>query len=386
MLSSLHFNRWPLACAAAAVALVLGVPGRASAESDHCDLVPQMVTYWTDTPQANSLRCDWEDPTTHLTCDPVTTDCFKAGFTPTCSASGWLWKNAAVGSTTGKLPLVIVIHGSGGTPSDNYFCPEIHRFVDNGYLVFMPYMRGDQDTTGCGQPTIGQCVDPSGIGFRNTGKVRQDYIDETGGPNATADTKASLNIDYLLKESRGEIKDALSFISAAHVNGPFSPLLVDPAKIALMGHSFGGSHVVIAASLADLSPMPAATVDLSGGVLSWAGSQNWQLEMMPFAMAHQMPIYMQQSTLEYALTQSNNSPTQIVDPTVKNFLAAQGVATATNDAQMAVWSSDHDSVCDGKATPGEIAHCYHSRFLLNSTEVDRWWPTALNFLVRHGVK
>jgi hypothetical protein len=162
-------------------------------------------------------------------------------------------------------------------------------------------------------------------------------------------------------------------------DGDGSKPLVDPEKVAIMGHSCGGAVVTIADSQS-LSPLPAAAIDLSGGVLSWAGSIFWALNLDAYASQHQMPLYLQQTM--------NESPTGIVDSTLLPFLSANG--SGTGGAQMSIWTNANNvdptvqASCDDNGYP--TSQCRHIWFLQGPSQVDRWWGTALNFLTRHGVK
>ena len=200
----------------------------------------------------------------------------------------------------GNFPAVIHIHGHGQSPSEA--CEMIERYTLRGYILFTPLLRGVHDDQ---------------YAFTNTGLYIDDYLDSIGG--TVNDT-----IDYLHQEI-AEVRAALTYLTMFSIGGIKQ---VDPARIALTGHSFGGSLVTFAAA-ANLSPRPAATVDLSGGVLSWGGSTAWKTAYQAEAALHQMPIRFQQVINE-------SSALVKTDPTIVPITAANG--SGTGEAEAAIYS------------------------------------------------
>jgi len=234
---------------------------------------------------------------------------------------------------------VIHVHGHGQSPREA--CEMIKQYTLRGYIVFTPLLRGVHDDQ---------------YAFTNTGLNIDDYLDSIGGSTAND------SIDYLHQEI-AEVRAALTYLTTFSVGGVKQ---VDPARIALTGHSFGGSLVIFAAA-ANLSPRPAATVDLSGAVLSWGGSPAWKTAYQAEAALHQMPIRFQQTVNE-------SSALIKTDPTTVPFMAANG--SGTGEAEMAIYSE----------VPGAINNQdAHIKFLLNPTQVERWMPAVLAFIQRHGV-
>jgi dienelactone hydrolase len=311
------------------------------------DRTPQPIVYWsTTTPDPNDPRCTWTNGDA------------------ACMLSGWLWKQAATSASVGNLPLVVVIHGSGAKQSSMYFCEQVKRLVDAGYVVFMPYMRGVGDVGGT----------PGGS-WTNTGTYLQDWVD--GQSPATPAKSVDLTFEAMTSEADGEIQSALTAMVAER-SGDNSKPLVDPTKIALMGHSYGGLLVTVAASRS-LVPLPQATIDMSGGVLSWASSPEYAVDMKSYAPLHKMPLYVHQLM--------NESPTETADSTTSTFLDAN--SGGTGDVQMAVFSDaevtpDFQAQCDMRSL--DKYTCHHGFFQSYPAQVDRWWPAAFDFLTRHGVE
>jgi dienelactone hydrolase len=249
-----------------------------------------------------------------------------------CSLQGWLYMPAAPPTGSGKFPAVVHIHGHGQSPGEA--CAQIKYYTDLGYIVFAPMLRGAHDKNNT---------------FSNTGL----YIDDYG-------SSASDQIDYLHQEI-AEVQAALTYLTTFSVGG-VKP--VDPAKIALTGHSFGGSLVIFAAA-ANLNPRPAATVDLSGATLSWGGSPAWKTAYLSAAPLHQMPIRFQQTINE------TSAPVK-TDPATVPFMAAIG----SGEAEMAIYSAVIGATDISDA---------HSQFMSSPDQVARWVPAVVGFIKNHGV-
>ena len=312
------------------------------ANASSCSLAypADAIEYWSKTnPVANSTRCDW------------------SGSTPSCHWYGWLWKGpAATSASTGNLPLVIYVHGSGQTKSRSSICEIVNYLVPKGYAVFMPYMRGVDDTSSNG----------TGHGFHNTGK----YIEDYAGSN-TLNT-----LSYMEWEAEDEVQFALDKVTSL-MSGDGTKKLINPNKIALWGHSYGGAVVNIATGNG-LSPQPAVTIDLSGAVMSWGSSSYWETYMDSYASTAKNPIYYQQTL--------NESPSFSIESTSSPFRQANGTGLG---AEMAVFASiapdsDTQTSCNAQGYPQY--QCNHIAFVGDHDSVMHWIGTALDFMTRHGVK
>lgn len=337
-----------LLTAAALGALSLLHPGQAAASSCTLAYSADAIEYWTKTnPVANSDRCDWHNGT------------------PSCHWYGWLWKSAATTASTGNLPAVVFVHGSGQTISRGQLCEVVNKLVPLGYVVFMPYMRGVDDVSSAG----------TNHGFHNTGIYIEDHVTLDVGPNPTNDQAAFSTLGFMEDEASAEVQFALDKLTQLR-SGDNSKPLINAARIALWGHSYGGAVSVIATG-AGLTPQPAATVDLSGAVLSWASSLFWPITIDSYAGVHKNPLYLQQV--------SNESPTNIKDSTLLPFEAADGTG---GGAQMSIFAritpdADTQAGCDAKNY--SAAHCVHVAFMTDHDSVGHWIDTAIDFMSRHGV-
>ena len=331
----------------ALTAVLVGLLACSSPASAACGLTSATYTYWPPS------------PSTFLPNDPR---CSLGGY---CNQEGVLYTPS--GPSSG-LPVLIYIHGSGKQHNSSDMCAMISYFVDRHYVVFHPYLRGVGNTAGT---------------ISSTGTYIGDWVDENSflcGPFQTAaDCNAWLNVLYMRQEV-ADVREMVKFLG--RLRNAEGLKLIDPSKIALSGHSFGGALVTLASSMwpnADIRP--AVTIDMSGGVLSWHSSWIWPDALNSAAGAHQMPIFMFQTT--------NESPAfvlsadQAIQSTVQPFLHADG--HGTGEAEMVVFSKVKGLEPTCVMNQGET-ECAHLQFVQDAVQVNRWAPQVRDFMRRHGVK
>jgi dienelactone hydrolase len=163
---------------------------------------------------------------------------------------------------------------------------------------------------------------------------------------------------------------------------PAGTVLVDPSKIALAGHSYGGALVLVSLTKT-LAVPPAVTIDMSGGVLSWAGGVTppattaWQDDLPPAAAQHTMPLYVHMTSTE---SSSGHDPADDV------FDYADGAAT---DVEAHTYSGSviPSGFSAQKCPPASVGplKCAHLYFLESQAEAQRWLPPMFAFMARHGV-
>ena len=263
-----------------------------------------------------------------------------------CHLSGWLY---TPGGAVGKRPTIVHQHGSGQTPAEA--CRYIKYFLARDFVVFTPLLRGTSDSNGA---------------FSNSGMFMDDYktmrsnqwlAAHPGQTTVPSDVKEGFEIDYL-EEEVAETRAALKYVDTL--------ANVDEARIAITGHSFGGSQTMFASNEV-LSPQPVVAVNLSGGVLSWS-QDPWEARLTAAAPLHRIPILFLQTV--------NEGPASApIDPMVKLFTAAQGAGKP--EAVVSIFS-----LVEG-ATQGQDAH---TQFFKNNDQVNRWAPVVAEFLARYGLE
>jgi hypothetical protein len=331
------------------VACCVLVAGLQVADASPCTLAypSEAIEYWhPKVPPNDAFHCDAMKPGTW-----------------DCHWSGWLFKSAATTPSTGNLPFVMLVHGSGQQKNRIAYCEIVNTLVAKGFIVFMPFMRGVDDIS----------VTGLGRGFTNTGLYIEDYAAQGSG------TAVQNTLDMMELQASEELRYALSTVVVLKSGDGTKPL-VDPTRIALWGHSYGASTALIATG-AGLSPQPAATISLSGAVMSWPGDATWKTVLDSYANTAKNPIYYQQ-----VLNESSAFPYS-TDSTMSPFLKT---SYTTMDAQMSVFTPitpdpDTQAACNASGTTPQY-QCVHNAFVMDHDSVLHWIGTALDFMGRHGVK
>jgi dienelactone hydrolase len=165
--------------------------------------------------------------------------------------------------TKGTFPIIIYSHGSGSVEQKELdadsFCEPAKYFVDNGYVVFLPFRRGqgDKKHTSSG-PSIAKSLTALGLS-----KPAEDV---STGKEMYWFYKASL-----LREETSDLVEAIDWVrDPAQLNAQMPVgIRVDSKKLALMGHSYG-AQVTLFANEADHGQQCA--VAFSAGGESWAAN------------------------------------------------------------------------------------------------------------------
>jgi dienelactone hydrolase len=322
--------------------------------------------------------------------------CTNSLFGWLCHLSGWLY--TPTGTSGRDLPALIFIHGSGGSYADGESqsqkseCEMIDYFVSRGYVVWAPLMRGVADGTGGATPGI---TNSTSAGFANTGVQVADWSAAESTPGSanystytaslaawgisspTADDYTALTTLEYMDEEVDDIQLALTYLvdlPALSRTGK----LVDPDKIAMSGHSYGGATIVLASSHA-LTPLPKATVNMSGGVMSWTSSDIWKKVLKYYAAQHKEALM--------SRLNDDESSTQDFTPGEAIYNAANG--SGTGAAKLRKYSSDTDldNACPPSSytTFAEMIQCYHTHFQIDASQVLRWAPDVESFLINQGV-
>jgi dienelactone hydrolase len=271
------------------------------------------------------------------------TQCNASG---NCDLKGWLYYPKQ-DSIKGR-PAIVFNHGHDqhrGEP-----CAIANFFTAFGYVVFAPVRRGH-----------------TGNGFTNTGK----YIDTIASEPPFSHYSLDQGQVYALEDQVQEVREALAYLRMLP--------MVDPERIALMGHSFGGSLTLFAAAHS-LSPMPRAAIDVSGAALEWDDNYWFRHELPNFVLAHKMPIFFLQPSNEISL-----APSIVLTP----LAAGDGRSKGASGGPVLPYGNE----CRVSPSPDQcvngqdrlINHEVHSRFVTDDYYVGIWGPMVRGFLQNNGV-
>jgi len=180
---------------------------------------------------------------------------------------GLLWKPAG----RGPFPAVLFNHGSGGETADETARMPIQEaaaqlaplFVRRGYVFFYPFRRGQGPSAGAA-PFM---QDRLAAAERAHGRAARQQLQDT----------------LMETEQLEDVLAALGFLRAVPD--------VDPSRLAVMGHSFGGQLTLLAAAR-DGTVRAAVTFAAAAG--SWSRSERVRRDLRESVQRARCPIMLVQ--------------------------------------------------------------------------------------------
>jgi dienelactone hydrolase len=285
---------------------------------------------------------------------------------------GWIYFKE--GEANKDKPVIVYNHGHNDTRSEP--CALAKYFVDKGFVVFAPLRRGHSAQTSS---------KPGWQKITSTGVFTDDYVDRCviGGncscnvcgisiPNSTC-TSDRYEVDYI-RQQVSDVRQQIRYIkdhAAINADGnSTNGKLVDPNRIAVLGHSYGGSLTIFAnAELDDQN----VAVSVSGAELSWGDSAPaWETELSCAMENQKRPIY---------FLQPKNGRT--LAPMKTLF----GIAISRKyRSQAAVFPSASWNPLKIDEETGELEPEYkqaHENFISKSEEVEGWGKSVKEFINRY---
>jgi len=276
--------------------------------------------------------------------------------------SGWLYYPADL--VVKDSPVLIYNHGSGrelGEP-----CAIAKYFVKHGFVVLVPLRRGHSARTPERIPSNWKRIESTGV-------YTDDYAaDCKANRNCPACTKDScpdglIEIDYI-RQQVADVADQISYMKARPAIGKNATgKLADPKRIAIAGHSYGGSLMVFAnAELKEHS----VAIDISGAEVSWERNPHWKTVLSAIMnSAQQLPIYFLQPANARSL-----GPTEVLSAiAVSRKYPAQ--------AKIFPAAPCFKNPCD--TSEESEARQAHMTFVRRREQVELWAPSVIEFINRY---
>jgi len=153
--------------------------------------------------------------------------------------------------------------------------------------------------------------------------------------------------------------------------------LADPRRVAILGHSYGGSAIVFAN---EHEMGQNVAIDVCGGEKSWGGNNPfWKSDLSDAMKDQQRPIYM---------LQPKNARTLEPSKTLFGIATVQKYRSEASIFPEAPWDpvcADKDASCwdsEKKRVKPEWEQA-HSTFIGQDSEVGKWGCSAIEFVNRH---
>jgi pimeloyl-ACP methyl ester carboxylesterase len=312
-------------------------PAARALDDSHCDAGPHgdVRTY---------LRVDGADPD-----DP------RADANGRIRLRGWLYIPNGT-PPAGGFPVIVFNHGSEEAPRPK--CVFADDFVhEQRYALFVPVRRGHEGSTG--------------MYFEDYADREADEACSVLPAGCTASQRREFEqiatVEYL-RDQRRDVADAIQFVKG-------EPGL-DPHRIGVMGHSFGGIVSLFFNMLSGDDTR--AIVDISAGAQSWQGNAYLREQLVAAVGAAQRPIF---------FLQPKNDVSTLPTADLSNVAAHRNMRW-----QAAIFADVPDALiepCEEDPADPEEDSCAdkaHARFVTDATQVAKWSPAVVDFLRRMGVK
>lgn len=296
---------------------------------------------------------------------------------------GWLYYKRAADGTVKDSKVVIFNHGSERERPEP--CTTAKNFVNAGYVFFAPLRRGHVAAVP-DEPPAGW------LPLTSTGVYLSDYQTKcmrTASQSAGADLphlfcssafcrpevpctdpnkNNAVEVDYLYRQ-RTDIRQQIEYIKELPAIGT-SGKLANPRRIAIMGHSFGGSAVVLANQF-DYGQNVA--IAISAAEKSWRPENPfWERDLRNAMEDQARPIYFLAPKNGRSIEPVKTLFGIAVDREYRSQAAIFGYAPCKDEYLRP------DGSCD--TSEEERWEQAHETFL---GQVDIWGPSVRNFIFRN---
>jgi hypothetical protein len=309
--------------------------------------------------------------------DPL---CDGLGDEQRCNLKGILYvpKNAK------NVPAVVVNNGGGERiRSENGFCNVVEYFNKHGFVVFEPRRRGVI------QEEVNKDLDPAEhFQFENTGKLRSDVVDEAKEaldstvpmalpiesfpylftchllPDGIHEPDFDCLSGELLRAEATEVGAAIRWLK--NRNATDGTRLVDPDKVAIIGHSAGGQVVLHAGADLTGRERPQAVISISPHEKGWSHNEYNQ---------GQLKTSVENAKVPFTIFRPANAP-NLNSTRVLGRVAADHRKKFVTEVFLPMTIPPDEDDPDGWV---------HSHFVSELETVYQWAPVARHFMAIFGV-
>lgn len=232
-------------------------------------------------------------------------------------------------------------------------------FTDRGFAFFVPHRRGHELSTGV-------------LWSDYLDQVCQRTAQEPFGTCGRVNNNEKL-LDYLADQTF-EVARAMEFL--LWIKNAAGDRVVNPNKVALMGHSFGGMVTIF--NNAVMTDHRAA-VNIAGASESW--------DYFDEDDGVNTPDNSQSIRILKSAVRSANKPIFSFEP--KNDVSLRPIAVFADVAIADFQRHQATIYAPVPPDPGEDridSETAHGRFVLYASQIEKWGPAVLEFLSRFGVK
>jgi hypothetical protein len=264
----------------------------------------------------------------------------------------YLPNQSKIADSPRNLPLIVFNHGSGQPV--NEACEMATYFSDRGFAFFIPHRRGHGLSTGVYYNDYLDlvCLRSDENKFGVCGKILVD----------------TLMLTYLQDETF-EIAQAISYLSS--LRNSDHKAIINPNKVAIMGHSFGG---IVTLFNNKLLTNHNAAVDIAGASESWDYFDDEDGDDTP----DNSPSI---TTLKNAV-RGAQKPIFFLEPkndvSIRPTVVLSSVAGNNSERYQA---AIYPPVADVLSSAGA-----HGKFVTEHDQVIKWGPAVIEFLARNGVE
>jgi len=292
---------------------------------------------------------------------------------PRCRLKGLLYKPYGASNA----PAVILSHGAGGALTEKLFCNAVNYFTRHEFVVFVAIKRGvthehEADAT-VTDPQLnfqntgmyyGTVIDLAKMLFEEWPEAAWPYLEPCEMTKPLSKHSEDCLTNALVQSSSTEIGLVIEWLKGQKTTAFPITRLVDPDKIALIGHSNGGKVSIFSARLLPAAQRPAAVVTLSLDEKGWGHDEVTEAALFDAVANLPVPIALFQpanalnveSTRQFGWTLAVNR---------KRYLAQifPALTLPADDPDLEV----------------------HEAFPSLEESVNRWGPVARMFLAIYGL-